>query len=362
MNTHLTLIAEHDFSITTLLQSTPLTASVVNTPQAALDESPLAILVHVSADNDAIENIQTLFNTPTPTPPIPIIAITPPELRAQAIEAGASEILSQPLERVELLTRLKSLFGIDFGDISQPTPPLFQLDDFLGSLDVLTHDLNNPLGIIIYSLELALEIIEEDEIEGAAELKPLISNVLVSTDRLKFMLEDTLDYFRLKGNRLPLRTAPIPIKKIIDAAIQQMQTVAQDNNISFITNYAPNLASPMGDADLLRRIIVAALDTSIKFSQAGSTVQINTVQNSEEIAIEITDPGRPVASHYIPDKVFGLAYNAQAKESGSRSSVGISLAFCHAAMKKLNGKTSIHSNTDTGLTTLVLSLPLSVES
>jgi signal transduction histidine kinase len=357
MNTHLLLIAEQDLSIATILDSTPLTYSVVASGQVGLEHQSLAILVDVQSDNAGLEHIQTLSSGRN-TPPIPILAITPPELRGQAIQAGASELLAYPLERVELLTRLKSLFGVDFGDISQPTPPFFQLDDFLGSLDVLAHDFNNPLGIVIYSLELALEIMDEDEIEGAAELRPLISNVLVSTDRLKFMIADTLDYFRLKSDRFYLRTTPIPVKTILDAAIHQTQKVAQDNNIALIANYAADLPSPMGDADLLQRVIIAALDTSIKFSQAGSTVQVVATSDTDGITIAITDPGRAVADNYLPDKIFGLALNAQAKESGSRSSVGISLAFCHAAMEKLNGKASIQSNSDTGLTTLTFWLPL----
>lgn len=357
MNTHLLLIAEQDLSLATLLDSTTLTYSVVTTSQVALEQEALAILVDVQLDNNGLEHIQSLSNTPM-TPPIPILAITPPELRAQAIQAGASELLSHPLERVELLTRLKSLFGVDFAETDQPTPPFFRLDDFLGSLDVLSHDFNNPLGIVIYSLELALEIMDEDEIEGADELRPLISNVLVSTDRLKFMLEDTLDYFRLKADRFYLRTTPIPVKTILDAAIHQTKKFAQDNNISIVSNQAPNLPSPMGDADLLRRAIIAAIDTSIKFSQAGSTVTVNATSDDDNITISITDPGRAVAPAYLPDKIFGLAFNAHAKESGSRSSVGISLAFCHAAMEKLNGTTSIQSNPDTGLTTLTLSLPV----
>ncbi len=313
----------------------------------AHQQQPRAILIEVQAENESLDLIQALHQHR-------VVALTPPELRQAALDVGATELLTAPLDPIELRVRLETLTGID------PTTGQqihFDMYDILGSLDVLMHDFNNPIGIVAYGLDFAREISEEEDV--LPEIRELIDNMLVANRRLRFMIEDMLDFFRLQTNALPISSTPIELTRVIEEATRNIRKVAEPNDISIKSTVPPNHARPLGDIRLFQRVINAALDTAVKFCQPNSTITINASADDETVTIVISDPGQPIHPDFTSEQLLGLARTSQAREAKSRSSVGMSLPFCRVAMEQMNGTLELDSDSETGLTSLTLRLPCS---
>lgn len=270
---------------------------------------------------------------------IPVIALCEPHTRQVALRAGATDIVAAPLDTDELILRLQKLYAVDI----------------TGALDSVTHDLFNPLGITAYSLDLALEILGETE-ATPPELLQLINNVLSANERLHFMIEDMMDYFRLFANRLPINYDQIDMTKLIQATAGRMEKIAKPNDIRIIVDLPATLPQLHADRQLLRRVINAALDTSIKFCQPHSLIQVTAAIQDKGVSITITDPGQPIQPGFQPTDLLGFSITSTAREAGSRSAVSFSLPFCTIAMQRMGGHVALTS--DQGYTHLTLWLPL----
>ncbi len=311
-------------------------ADIIN----ALDRyaNPIA-LVEVQIDNGGLELVRQLQG-------IPLLALAPTDLRVVALEAGATELLNIPLELTELQIRLKTLSAVQVRD------------DLSGSLDVLAHDLNNPLGITTSSLELAVEFAEEEGDHVLPELHQLIANVLLANHRLRFLIEDMLDYFRLEADGLPVMPQPVQVGPIIEAVTRGMRAIAEQNDISITVNLPDEFPQLIADAHLLQRVINAGVDTAIKFCQRGSDIEITVRADGTNAILTITDPGQTIHEDYHPQQLFGMADTSEMRDAGGRSAVGMSLPFIRVAMEKMNGTAQIATDYKTGLTALTLRLPL----
>lgn len=298
---------------------------------------PAIVIVEAQPDNDWLAILTMLAQDPVMSP-IPLLALTPPELRSQALEAGATELLCAPLDPVELQTRIRNL---DYVSLT-------------GSLDVLAHDLNNPIGITSFSLDLALEIMGSEP--NFPDLPQLIHNVLLSNHRLRFMVDDVLDFLRLTANTYALNLMEVDVPEVVKAATKMIQAIASQNKIVIQTHIPDDLPQPIGDDRLLERVVNAALDTAIKFCQPSSTIQVKASADHQGVTLSIIDPGHPVTAGYYPGQLFHVGYISSARDAGSRSAVALSLPFCYAAMTRMKGKISLNSGN--GLTTLSLWLPL----
>ncbi|NDJ87393.1 MAG: hypothetical protein GYB66_16060 [Chloroflexi bacterium] len=317
--------------------------------EAALrSEAPTAIVVDITTNTqDQIAAIKTLKTRPGQSK-ASILALVEPEQRQLAREAGADELLTAPLDPVELDVRLRTLVAARGA----------RLSDLQGSIDVLAHDLYNPLGIIGFSRDLMTEILEEEDEVAAEELEPLVTNINMASRRLRFMIDDFLDYVRMTARALPVAKKPVDLRPAIAAAADMATMIGGENGIEIHEDLPEEMPKPMGDQNLFHRVMQAALDTSVKFCQPNSTIRIEVKPEPDAVRVTITDPGQPVASQFDVEALFGIKETSRAREAGSRTSVSMSLPFIKLAMQHMGGRVELVSDTETGKTYLHLWLPL----
>lgn len=300
-----------------------------------------AILLELPDAEDGWELLQALEATLPPDMP-PRIVLTQPEHFSAAIEAGADELLQHPLNAIALQNRLDSI-------AKQGTA-------ILGILDVLAHDLNSPLGITEYSLQLLLEILDEMPDTETNEIYQLTENVLRSNYRLRFMIFNLLDYFRLQHGTIIIQHTTVEVFSLLRYVLDRMEPIAHENNIQLLLEADKDSPNIETDRQLLERIMIAALDTAIKFCQSSSVITVRAEASQEWLNIYIEDSGQPVQKDFDANAVFSLALTSQLRESGNRSSVGMSLPFIYLAIQTLGGKVNLKS--DKNKTELLIQLPL----
>ncbi len=305
-----------------------------------INQEAIAIIIDINDIEADLAWLSSLQNNAV-VAHIPKIAITYPDYFESALTAGATELLYKPLNLLELQTRLNTLLH-------------HQQDSLVGALDVIAHDINSPLGIIEYSLQLALEILEDGP-NALPDIRQFIVNMLTASYRLRLMSMDTLDYIRLKNNQLSPTKTTLDIDQLIQRSIQNTSPIGRENHIEIVHHPAATPISLKTDAGLLQRIIEAALDTSIKFCQPRSTIEIATYRDHNHIVITIKDPGQGVDYTYLPNAVFMPYSQSTMREAGKRSAVGLSLPFIAAAVEALVGLVRLDSDGDH--TTLTLLLP-----
>ena len=285
---------------------------------------------------------------------IPIVMVTALSEKAhrlEALEAGADDFLSKPVDRSELVVRAKSLLRIKTyhdelrarnSEIAEQNEKLRELQKIKeGLTHMIIHDLNNPLSSIIGALDLILLK------ESALSQKSLGSmNACLDYCRdLKDMILSLLGIHRMEEGKLELDIEGSNITELIREVMQQSEFKAMKNQVRLFANGSKAPYTVAIDRGLIKRVILNLLSNAIRHTPTGGKVEVKTDLNTadESIRIQVVDTGNGLAPEYH-QKVFdkfeqvGLSQEGVALGSG-----GLGLAFCKMAVEAHGGKIWVES-------------------
>jgi signal transduction histidine kinase len=101
----------------------------------------------------------------------------------------------------------------------------------------------------------------------------------------------------------------------------------------------------------------ALLDNALKFTTSQGRVMFSFEVDGDHLVIRLSDDGRPIAPEY-DDAIFERGVQWEARQHGSRTSVGLGLPFARAAMRRMNGDLVAYSSPADKITVFSLYLPL----
>jgi signal transduction histidine kinase len=329
------------------------------------DYRPFVILLDFTQQNQTqtLSLLATLKNRIDNTL-VSIVVIAPIEEKTHKFlwYQDIAEMICIPLIAPEVTTRLLRLW-----QASQKTPapaasdsasPIITEQRLTGAANVLEHDLRSPSGIAVSSLDLLNEILR-DVPAVPPEVFELLDNSMVALDRQLTLIQDLIDWIRLEAGQFDFIPGPVNVQNAIEQAIKSGQMLAETNGIILQTEIEDNLATISGDADLLRRVIQAALDTALKFCLRGQVITLSARPDKNGIIITVSDNGKAILPQFGDNQLFQLEVQNIARQSGSRSSVGAGLLFCRAGIERMGGHAHIFTDAETGITHLQMWLPVS---
>jgi signal transduction histidine kinase len=154
-------------------------------------------------------------------------------------------------------------------------------DQFLANT---SHELRTPLnGIVGLSESLLGKVNSPDEKE---DLELIIS----SGRRLSNLVNDILDFSRLKEHDLQLKLGPVDIHAVTDLCLRVNRHMIGNKNIELINNIAPNIAYCLADENRLQQILQNLVANAIKFTSQGR-VTIDASELDGMIITSVSDTG-----------------------------------------------------------------------
>lgn len=265
-----------------------------------------------------------------------------PDARLAAIQAGADELLTAPLDWVELRWRLKQL--------EHPTHD----DQYWGGIsNILIHDLKSPLGTTVSSLEVLRELIEEDE-QG----QHLIDNSLRAVRRQSELLDDGLDYLLIRSQSYHAEIQQVSLSEVVNFVKNHLSPMLEMKEMILEINISEDLPPIRADHHLMIRVLKALIDNAAKFCLRKSILKLEAWVEETLVMVQLTDPGRPILSDFEAD-LFNLSRQWEARIAGSRSTVALNLPFAKAALQLMGG--DITASTMNGITAFKLHIPLVTE-
>ena len=192
-------------------------------------------------------------------------------------------------------------------------------DEFLANT---SHELKTPLhGIIGISNSLT---------EGVAgELTAAQANYLSMINlcgkRLLYLINDLLDFSRIKRNDLKLDIHPTDIKIIIDMLIHLIQPMIQDRSIHLKCELPENLPLVYADEFRIQQIIFNLLGNAAKFTHQGE-ISIHVIQQAShlKIAVKDTGPGIPLEDQ---SKIFNAFEQHPRSSENTFGGTGLGLSI-----------------------------------
>lgn len=185
---------------------------------------------------------------------------------------------------VEITLRNDPIQAISIHDITEQIKVEKIKDDFLANT---SHELRTPLNGIIG--------ISESLIEGVAGALPnkVKSNLLMivtSARRLYNLVNDILDYSKMRHDSLELEKKPVNLKDITDLILSLTQPLIVDKPLQLLNEIPDSLPPVIADEDRLQQILYNLIGNAIKFTAQGE-IRVTAEPQGSKIKISVSDSG-----------------------------------------------------------------------
>src|SRR5207247_7159051 len=150
-------------------------------------------------------------------PIIMVTALNALEDKVQALEYGADDFLSKPINKVELLAKVRSVLRVKGlqdelerkkSEIEAANLELVRMQGFKESMmQMVVHDLKNPLASIMGNIQLIQ--MQNVEMMSPTRLKELLQRTQESARQLMRMILNILQIGKLEERKMTLKLEPV---------------------------------------------------------------------------------------------------------------------------------------------------------
>lgn len=297
------------------------------------------------------------------TPVVFLTAAMDLDTHKTALDLGADDFLSKPINRTELLIRVRSLLRIRrlhtelrHGNelLRSQRDALLRVQQQKEKLSAfVVHDLNNRLTTIIGISDLMGE--DTELTEPTRESAQLISD---AADSIQRMVMNLLDISRSEDGELVLRLQDVDLAALFQRACMRQKVRARLRRQTLRCQVDPGGQRLLADAELLSRLLDNLIDNAIKYAPADSHIELlaRPLPDQRTLEIRVSDegPGIPPAQRErIFEKYVQLDPHVDSRWAGR----GLGLAFCRLVAEAHGGRVFVEDNTPRG-SAFCLQLPL----
>lgn len=213
----------------------------------------------------------------------------------------------------------------------------------------VSHELRTPLTTISGIIEgLKNDMIPEAEKERGINL------VSQETKRLIRLVNENLDYDKIRSNQIQLFKEDIELIEVLEIIQEQLSLQAEERN-NLIEIEAEESAMVHADYDRLVQILINIAKNSIQFTQNG-IIWLRGRMDGNKTVIEIEDTGIGIEPSEI-EKIWHRFYKADiSRTSNPFGEFGLGLSIVKQLVQMHDGEISVESEHGKG-TKFVIELP-----
>ena len=274
------------------------------------------------------------------------------DLVVECMTSGAVDYISKPFSLDDTLQRVDRAVANRRMLLSKKRLEQ-EKEDFLY---MLSHDLKNPITVVIGSIDIMREgrlgPVNTEQVE-------YLQSAIDSCNEVVAMIDNLLDVQRFETGRMPVVLRPHSPAAIAAAAVERFSKAAEYEGIELVLDKDGEIPEIAVDRNLMGRVFANLLVNAIKFTPEGGNIKVSCrcIRNGAAhriripvhfippagfanrhcfVRISVKDTGNGIP-HEDLDHIFERytqSHNAVGRE---RSGAGLGLAFCKMAVESFNG-------------------------
>lgn len=329
-------------------------------------------------------------------PVIMVTAFDDPKEVSMAIEAGANDYLTKPVDMTATVARVKAQAGRKRAiselkaaktrteeQVEARTRDLEAINDEMRKeisrrreletelreakrraetanraksdfLATMSHELRTPLNSIIGFSELIR--IQLGKLPGGDRLDEYAAYINESGNHLLEIVNDILDLSKIDAGRTELNESHIGVSDLLDRSMRMTSGASNGHVIRIEVDASLEKAELFCDEVLMRRALVNLLSNAVKFSEPGSHIDLSAMRTTAgDLSITVADQGIGIEAADIP-KVLEPFGQANSELSRSHVGTGLGVPLTKSLIELHDGVFDLQSEVGVG-TTVTLTLP-----
>ncbi|HEY8356270.1 MAG TPA: ATP-binding protein [Ramlibacter sp.] len=225
-------------------------------------------------------------------------------------------------------------------------------DEFLA---MLAHELRNPLAPISMAAQLFRHAGTGERAIRAAEV------IERQVRHMTKLVDDLLDVSRVTRGLITLHMERVELHSVVAGALEQMQPLLQASGRSLAPPAGLAGIAVRGDRIRLVQVTVNLLNNAIKYSPAGTPIELAAQVVDDRASISVRDQGIGIDAAFQPH-VFDLFTQAQRTADRSQGGLGIGLALVRSLVHLHGGEVRLESPGLGGGSCFTVTLPLAPDA
>ena len=216
-------------------------------------------------------------------------------------------------------------------------------------LQVVAHDLRNPIGGITMLIEMV-----ETEIPGSKDYNEAIVLIKSASQSALSLINELLGYSSGMNGRLVKE--PVDITKLVNECVKLLQFKAIEKNQQIHADLPKSELLITANKEKITRVMNNLIGNAIKFSPADRAINVAVERKERSVVITVKDSGIGIPEKLQP-AVFDMFTSAKRYGTADEKSFGLGLSICKQIVEAHGGKIWFESAEGEG-TTFHVSLPL----
>jgi signal transduction histidine kinase len=202
-------------------------------------------------------------------------------------------------------------------------------DDFLA---LLAHELRNPLNPIRSAVHVL-------RMKGATDEQLRWSERVIDrqVDHLTRLIDDLLDISRITRNDLQLRTGPIELADVVQAAIEASRPLVEQQRHQLIVDLPQAPVTLEADHIRLSQVFMNLLNNAAKYTPECGRIWLTArLEEPGEVVVSVRDTGVGFSPDKLPH-LFEMFFRAEDTLQRSQGGLGIGLSLVRSLVEMHKG-------------------------
>ncbi|MDR2705601.1 MAG: response regulator, partial [Planctomycetaceae bacterium] len=223
-------------------------------------------------------------------------------------------------------------------------------DEFMANT---SHELRTPINGIIGIVESMI-----DGATGSLTQEQKFNLALVSNSgkRLSNLVNDILDFTKLKNKEIILQIKPVDLKPIVDTVIILSKPLVKGKELTLVNEVDNSLPIVDADENRIQQILYNLLGNAIKFTDKGKVCVSAKVQ-SDSVAVSVSDTGIGIPEDKF-DRIFESFEQVDGSTAREYGGTGLGLSITKKLVELHGGTMIVESKVGEG-STFTFTVPLS---
>lgn len=293
---------------------------------------------------------------------IPLIVVSGAISEEDAVEimhAGADDFI-----RKDKLARLVPALerSIRVNDLKKQKTKLAvshekALQDRERLMDVVCHDIKNPLSSVRLACQLLIQKAKESVNLESSLVSEITEGILRSSERVNGLVRDLLEQSRIETGLFGIRSKKVSILDFLAETVDSFASIASEKKVTIKVEPLGQSVDVFFDRDRISQVMGNLLSNALKFSPANSSILIGVSNSESRIKFTISDSG-PGISASDSQMLFSKFFQGKANRVKGH---GLGLWIAQEIVRAHGGEIGFFNSPNSLGTTFWFSLPTQLD-